>query len=91
MYNFKQAYSDIQEFKKKIEGMTFDEAAHYLGGYNCDNELCDFDYGCIAGTIYNENGMAKTSDDCLYSVYSDEWETEEPVDLTEKEIKERII
>ena len=89
MFNFKQAYNDIQEVKQKVNGMDFEDACRFLGGYNSDNELCDFDWGCIAGTIYNENGKAKTSETCLYSIYSDEWETEEPLDLTEQEIYER--
>jgi len=93
MYNFKQAYEGIQEVKKKIEGLSFDDACELLCGYNMDNELCDFDYWNFAGTIYNENGKAITSDTCLYSVYPDNFleTSEEPIDLTEQEIKERII
>lgn len=91
-FDFKQAYNGIQEVKQKIKGLSFEDACELLCCYYVDDEVGDFYDWNFEGTIYNDNGKATTSDDCLYSVIPDDWEQgDESIDLTEQEIYERSI
>lgn len=95
MFDFKQAYKDIQEVKKKIKGLSFEDAAKVLGAYHSDSELFDYNYGSIDGTVWNENGKAKIDKDTCYDVFDTTgFEcADDPYEVfhgTEKEIKERI-
>lgn len=89
MYNFKQAYEGIQEVKKKIEGLTFEEAEKELCAYYSDGELFDFNYFNIDGTVWNENGKAVLHENTCFDVFDTETNYE-VFHGTEQEIKERI-
>ena len=41
---FERTHKAISEVRDKIKDMTFEQAANALGGYNCDDELFDYDY-----------------------------------------------
>lgn len=91
MINYKNVYSDIQELKKKIKDLSFEQASKVLAGYNMDHELFDCDYGDFSTTIYNENGKATMRDYSTFDIYdSDYVDNGEIEHLTEKEIKQKI-
>lgn len=92
MKNYKQALKSIQEVKQLVKGLSFDDAAKQLGGYNCDGDLFDYDYGNITGTVWNENGKAFIHEDSTYDVIDDEWEyISEPIEynISEHELEKR--
>ena len=90
MNKYRQALADIRQAKKKIKGLTFDEAKKVLCGFNCDSEVFDFDFGTITGTVTNKNGLATISKYTCFDIYSEDFLETGLVDhLTEKEIKER--
>ena len=91
MINYKNVYSDIQELKKKIKDLSFEQASKVLAGYNMDYELFDCDYGDFSTTIYNENGKATMRDYSTFDIYDSDYVDNGEIEvLTEKEIKERI-
>lgn len=92
MKNYKLALKSIQKVKELVTGMSFDDAYYKLAGYNCDDDLFDFDYENISGTVWNENGMARISTGTFYDIIDDDWENaEEPIELgvRESEIEKR--
>jgi len=83
-----QALRDIKEVREKIKGLGFLGAAKMLGGYNCDGTLFDYDYGCITGTIINDNGAAAISDGTRYDVYDDDYLNNGVIEhFTEQQLK----
>lgn len=86
---YREVYNDIQEVKAMIRGLSFEDACKKLYGFNEDGELFDYNYGDFEGTVINDNGLAKISDDCTYGIlYPDGSYADECV--TEEEIKEYI-
>lgn len=86
---YKAVYSDIQEVKKLIEGLSFDEAARKLCGFNNDGTLFDYDFGDFTGTVWNENGKAVIHKDCGYALFTNKSDYSMEEGLTEKDILER--
>ena len=86
---YKGVYSDIQEVKKLIKGLSFDEAAHKLCGFNNDGTLFDYDFGDFTGTVLNENGKAVIHKDCGYDLFTSRSDYSMEEGLTEKDILER--
>ena len=87
---FIEALRDIKRVKCKIKNLTFDEAGKQLAGYNADDELFDYNFGCICGTIYNDNGMASMGDDPNFEIY--DWTVDEETFIghyTLQEIKDK--
>ena len=92
MKNYKLAYENIQKVKELIRDLSFEDAAKKLAGYNYDDELFDFDFGNITGTIWNNHGMALLDNNPNYDVIDSDWENaEEPIEfnLSESEIEKR--
>lgn len=98
MLDFEKVLATIQRIKEKSAGLTFEQTAHALSGYNCDGELFDYDYGIddrfyLVGTVYNDNGKPYF---CEYKSYYEIWTTEEGrfpyqvLSMTEKELKEQV-
>lgn len=93
MKNYNEALKSIQKVKELVKGLTFREAELKLAGYNGDNELFDYDFGNITGTIWNNNGMAQIKENAEYDVIDDDFRNaEEPIEshLTESEIVRRV-
>lgn len=89
MKNYKLAYESIQKVKELIRDLSFEDAAKKLAGYNYDDELFDFDFGNITGTVWNNHGMALSDN---YDVIDSDWENaKEPIEhnLSESEIEKR--
>lgn len=92
MIDFNTLLEIINDTRKLIKNMTFDEAYSMLDGFNKDENL--FDYKCylsdgydIIGTIENDNGKPIMSSDCLYEVWDDHYQI---LSMTEDEIKEQV-
>ena len=95
---FKKLLKEIENIREEIKGMTFDQAGKTLGGYNCDGELFDYDWGIdtnlyLVGTVFNKDGMAyMDTDSSFYEV----WETtsgtfgEQVLSMTEDEVREQL-
>lgn len=95
---FERTHKAISEVRDKINGMTFDQAANALGGYNCDGELFDYDYPIddgyyFVGTIHNQDGKAyMDTDDSFYDVWyaTDMLNARQVLAMTKQEILEQI-
>lgn len=84
---YKKALKDINKVKKMIKGLSYDEACILLAGFNNTGENFDFDFGCITGTVENDQGLAVITEQSAFDIYS----SEGMIDcLTEKEIKEKV-
>lgn len=88
--NYKAIYDGIQEVKKIIEGKTLAEACDLLGGYNFEeNDFFDYNWAYFDGTVSVKDGIAYLNPDTQYTIYDEDGNLTE-LDLTEREIKERI-
>lgn len=87
MKDYKLAMESIQNVKKLIKGMSFDDAYKKLHGFNLDGDVFDYDYGNITGTVYNDYGVAKISANCIYEIWDEERDCEPRI---ESEILELI-
>lgn len=95
---FEQVLDTIESVRKEIQGMSFDDAAHQLGGYNYDGTLFDYDYGIdgnryLVGTILNENGKAYMNQDSnFYEIWESPSEmfATQILAMTENEIREQV-
>lgn len=86
--DWQDVFNDIQEVKKIIKDLTFEEAAKRLAGFNADDELFDFNFGAFEGTITNNQNKPELSDNFdIY--YSDGTLAEEG--LSEDEVYEKMI
>lgn len=95
---FERTHKAISKVRDKINGMTFDQAANALGGYNYDEDLFDYDYGIddsryLVGTILNDNGKPYMPE---YNNFYEVWENKsdcfatELFAMTEREIQEQV-
>lgn len=88
--NYKAVYDSIQEVKKIIEGKTLAEACELLEGYNFEeNEYFDFNWEYFDGTVSVKDGLAYLDPDTQFTIYDEDGNLTE-LDLTEREIKERV-
>ena len=100
MVDFKQVLNAIEQIRKEIKGMTFEQAGKWLGGYNYDGTLFDYDWGIdstsayLVGTILNKKGKPyMPTDNNFYEV----WDTpdeksfaEQVLAMTEDELREQV-
>lgn len=96
---FDKTIKEINKIRKEIKGMTFEQAAYHLGGYNCDGTLFDYDRGIrdfdgyLVGTVLNKNGKAYMNKDSnFYEVWQETTLgfSEQVLAMTEQEIREQI-
>ena len=95
---FKKLLKEIKAIRKEIKGLTFEQAAKKLGGYNCDGELFDYDWGIdtclyLVGTIHNKKGKAyMDKDSSFYEVWDTDTGTfgEQVLSMTEDEVIEQL-
>ena len=97
--DFERVLHAINQVRKEIKGMTFEQAGKCLGGYNCDGELFDYDWGIddydgyIVGTILNKNGKPYMNKDSnFYEVWQmgDNCFGTQVLSMTENEIREQV-
>lgn len=85
---YERALDDIDLVKKKIKGMSFEDARKALCGFNCNNEMFDYDFGCITGTVVNIGGCATIDSGRSYVVW-DESASESLFEGTEYDIRKK--
>ena len=99
MVEFKQILNAIEQIRKEIKDKSFDQAGKWLGGYNYDGTLFDYDWGIdstdlyLVGTILNKKGKPyMDKDKVFYEVWDSSKGTfgEQVLSMTEEEIREQV-
>lgn len=66
----KKSLEYIAEIKEMTKNKTFKELEQELNSHNNDDELFDFNYGSITGTIFKNGNMGNLQDS--FEVWDDE-------------------
>lgn len=99
MLDLKKVLETLEQIQEKIKGLSFEQSARCLAGYNYDGQLFDYDYPIdetyfLVGTITNDHDKPCMFDNSFYEIWTEETGNNrfasQVLAMTRKEIEQQI-
>lgn len=99
MIDFNKILKTIEQIEKEIKGLSFEQAAKSLAGYNYDGQLFDYDYPIddtyfLVGTIVNDHDKPVMYKNSFYEIWTEETGNNrfasQILAMTEEEIRQQV-